>query len=293
MELEQLRQLDAIEREGTMSAAARALHLSQPALSRSVQRLEDELGTPLFSREGRRAVLNEAGRAAVDWARQILRDERLMRDAIDSAVRRARSLRVGTVAPAPLWRLTGLIVEAFPRETLTSETEDEEEVVRGVPDGTFDLGIVCERPTNPLLSCCELMRESLSVTLPPNHPLASRASVPLAQLDGSTFLILTGIGFWRELVERALPHATFIEQDDRIVFSQLARATPHCTFVTDAPYMENDPVPGRTVVPLEDSEAHVTFYLVARVGAAGLAARLFDWASSHSMPVNPVCRRAS
>lgn len=293
MELEQLRQLDAIEREGTMSAAARALHLSQPALSRSVQRLEDELGTPLFSREGRRAVLNEAGRAAVDWARQILRDERLMRDAIDSAVRRARSLRVGTVAPAPLWRLTGLMVEAFPRETLTSETEDEEEVVRGVLDGTFDLGIVCERPTNPLLSCCELMRESLSVTLPPNHPLASRASVPLAQLDGSTFLILTGIGFWRELVERALPHATFIEQDDRIVFSQLARATPHCTFVTDAPYMENDPVPGRTVVPLEDSEAHVTFYLVARVGAAGLAARLFDWASSHSMPVNPVCRRAS
>lgn len=288
MELEQLRQLDAIEREGTMSAAARALHLSQPALSRSVQRLEDELGTPLFSREGRRAVLNEAGRAAVDWARQILRDERLMRDAIDSAVRRARSLRVGTVAPAPLWRLTGLMVEAFPRETLTSETEDEEEVVRGVLDGTFDLGIVCERPTNPLLSCCELMRESLSVTLPPNHPLASRASVPLAQLDGSTFLILTGIGFWRELVERALPHATFIEQDDRIVFSQLARATPHCTFVTDAPYMENDPVPGRTVVPLEDSEAHVTFYLVARVGAAGLAARLFDWASSHSMPVNPV-----
>ena len=288
MELEQLRQLDAIEREGTMSAAARALHLSQPALSRSVQRLEDELGTPLFSREGRRAVLNEAGRAAVDWARQILRDERLMRDAIDSAVRRARSLRVGTVAPAPLWRLTGLMVEAFPRETLTSETEDEEEVVRGVLDGTFDLGIVCERPTNPLLSCCELMRESLSVTLPPNHPLASRASVPLAQLDGSTFLILTGIGFWRELVERALPHATFIEQDDRIVFSQLARTTPHCTFVTDAPYMENDPVPGRTVVPLEDSEAHVTFYLVARVGAAGLAARLFDWASSHSMPVNPV-----
>lgn len=168
MELEQLRQLDAIEREGTMSAAARALHLSQPALSRSVQRLEDELGTPLFSREGRRAVLNEAGRAAVDWARQILRDERLMRDAIDSAVRRARSLRVGTVAPAPLWRLTGLMVEAFPRETLTSQTVGDATVVRGVVDGTYDLGIVREEPDNPLLRSCELMREDLAVTLPPN-----------------------------------------------------------------------------------------------------------------------------
>ena len=95
--------------------------------------------------------------------------------------------------------------------------------------------------------------------------------------ERSTFLILTGIGFWRELVEHALPHATFAGQDDRMVFTQLARTTPHCTFVTDAPYMENNPVPGRTVVPLEDSEAHVTFYLVARANATGLAAGLFDW----------------
>ncbi|MBM6815875.1 LysR family transcriptional regulator [Olsenella uli] len=277
MEFEQLRQLDAIVREGTMSAAARALHISQPALSRSVQRLETDLGTSLFSRAGRGVTLNDAGRAAVDWARQILRDERLMRDAIDAAARRARALRVGTVAPAPLWRLTSLMVEAFPRETLTSETVEESEVIRGVLDGTFDLGIVCERPTSSLLRSHELMRESLSVTLPPNHPLASRASVPLAELDGSTFLILTGIGFWRGLVERALPHATFIEQDDRMVFAQLARTTPHCTFVTDAPYMENDPVPGRASVPLEDAEARVTFYLVARSGATGLASRLFDW----------------
>ena len=277
MEFEQLRQLDAIAREGTMSAAARALHLSQPALSRSIQRLEADLGTPLFSRDGRRVALNDVGRVAVDWARQILRDERLMRDAVDAVARRARSLRVGTVAPAPLWRLTGLMVEAFPRETLTSETVEETAVVRGVLDGTFDLGIVCGRPLNPLLRSCELMHENLSVTLPPNHPLASRASVPLRERDGSTFLILTGIGCWRGLVERALPHATFIEQDDRVVFAQLARTTPHCTFVTDAPYMENDPVPGRTVVPLEDPEAHVTFYLVARANVTGLAARLFDW----------------
>ena len=65
-----------------------------------------------------------------------------------------------------------------------------------------------------------------------------------------------------------------------MVFTQLARTTPHCTFVTDAPYMENDPVPGRAVVSLEDPEAHVTFHLVARMDATGLAARLFDWSAT-------------
>lgn len=54
MDFDQLRQLDAIDREGTISAAAERLHLSQPALSRSVQRLEAELGQPLFDRSGRR-----------------------------------------------------------------------------------------------------------------------------------------------------------------------------------------------------------------------------------------------
>lgn len=275
-----MRQLDAIARTGTVSAAAREMHLSQPALSRSMKRLEKELGAPLFARSGRRLELNEAGRAALEWARQLLRDERLMRDAVAAAARRARALRVGTVAPAPLWRLTGLMMEAFPRETLTSETADEEAVVRGVIDQVFDLGIVCTAPPSPLVRSCELMHERLSISLPPNHPLSSRRSVRLAELAENSFLILTGIGFWRDLVEHAIPHAAFIEQDDRMVFSQLARTTPHCTFVTDAPYMENSTPSGRVVVPIEDDAAQVTFHLIARSGAAGLAAQLFNWVSS-------------
>lgn len=282
MELEQMRQLDAIAREGTMLAASRALHLSQPALSRSMQRLEAELGAPLFTRAGRRLELNEAGQAALEWARQLLRDERLLRDAVAAAARRARALRVGTVAPAPLWRLTGLMTEAFPRETLVSETAEEDAVVRGVLDGGFDVGIVRSMPTSPLLRGRELMRERLSVTLPPNHPLAARRTVRLAELAGNSFLILTGIGFWRDLVERAILHATFIDQDDRMVFSQLVRTTPHCSFVTDAPYMENDPLPGRAVVPVEDEAACATFYLVVRADASGLAAQLFEWATSRA-----------
>lgn len=281
MELEQLRQLDAIEREGTMSAAARALHVSQPALSRSVQRLEAELGAELFDRTGRHVALNEAGRAAVEWARQILRDERLMRDAVDAAVRRSRTLRVATVAPVPLWRLTSLMVERFPRETLTSETLEEGMVERGVSDGTFDLGIVTGRPALPLLRSCEMMRENLSVTLPPSHSLAARRSVGVAELDGNAFLIISDIGFWRGRVDASLPHATFVEQRDREVFARLVRSTPLCAFTTDAPFL-GDPIPGRAVVPIDDPMAHAVFYLVARADAMGLAAELFAWVRSRS-----------
>ena len=96
-----MRQLDAIARRGTISAAAEELHLSQPALSRSIRRLERELGQELFDRTHNSATLNDDGRLAVDHARNLLRDERMMLDAFADLARRQRTLLVGTVAPAP------------------------------------------------------------------------------------------------------------------------------------------------------------------------------------------------
>lgn len=286
MELEQLRQIDAVARTGTMSAAAAELHISQPALSRSIQRLEAEFGSPLFDREGRRVRLNEVGAVAVEWARQLLRDEALLREAVGAAAERAHALRVATVAPAPLWKLTGLAVERFPGETLTSDTLSQQEVERAVASGAADLGIVVGAADGtytppPGVVPCSLMRESLSVTLPPNHPLAARRKVTFEELDGNTFLILEDIGFWRAYVDRCLPSSTFIEQRDRIVFAQLARSTPHCTFTTDAPYLEG-PLPGRVVVPIDDERACASFYLIVRETAKGVPAALFCWVSERA-----------
>ncbi len=65
--------LDAIDRHGSFTAAAAALHRVPSALSHAVAKLEDELGVTLFARVGRRATLNEAGRALLDDGRHLLR----------------------------------------------------------------------------------------------------------------------------------------------------------------------------------------------------------------------------
>jgi DNA-binding transcriptional LysR family regulator len=65
--------LDAIDRHGSFTAAASALHRVPSALSHAVGKLEDELGVTLFERVGRRAVLNEAGRTLLDDGRHLLR----------------------------------------------------------------------------------------------------------------------------------------------------------------------------------------------------------------------------
>ena len=141
MDVNQLRQLEALARHGTMSAAANACNLSQSAFSRSIQRLESELGAQLFDRQKNSVHLNETGRAAVAHARSVLREVQLLQDAVDEAQRRARTLRVGTCAPAPLWNLTARIVERFPSDVFNSEMLGEEEIERRVLDGSIDFGI--------------------------------------------------------------------------------------------------------------------------------------------------------
>jgi LysR family transcriptional regulator, cyn operon transcriptional activator len=72
MDLRQLRYLVATADHGTMTAAARALHVAQPALSRAIRSLERELGVEVFARDGRGVVLTERGADVVAAARRVL-----------------------------------------------------------------------------------------------------------------------------------------------------------------------------------------------------------------------------
>lgn len=280
MDIEQLRQLDEIDRAKSISAAAERLRISQPALSRSMQRLESELGQELFNRAGRRCETNEAGRIALDYARQILRDERLMREALAAFARREHVLSVGTVAPAPLWRLTAQLVERYPQIMLTSHTMEQRDVERAVMNGDIDLGISLRPLMLPTVRGARLMTESLSAVLPANHPLAGEPTLSAAQLDGETFLLFNQIGFWKNYCDTCFPHSRFVVQEDRTVFEQLSRTSGFLYFASDAPAAAFEIPPERVVVPLRDTSAHATFYLLTSTQARPEAQAAFDWVAA-------------
>ena len=73
IEMRLLEILSAFAEEGTQAAAAEKLHISQPTLSSSMRKLEEEIGAPLFERTKNRMMLNENGQAAADFAGRILR----------------------------------------------------------------------------------------------------------------------------------------------------------------------------------------------------------------------------
>ncbi len=262
MELEQLKQLDAIARNGTLSKAADQLHLSQSALSRSIQRLEAELGLALFDRTKNRMELNDAGELAVERARAVLAEADRMQEALRARRDASRVLRVGTCAPAPLWRLVPAIAEREPNLVVMPEMLPLKELEQRLMSGSLDFAILPYVPDLSTMLSVPLMREDLFAALPEGHPLAGRDELALVDLDGETFLIFAGIGFWREICERHMPRAHYVVQHDYVVFGQLAQTSPLPGFVTNTPE-SGRMIGGRHIIPLTDDDVHVQFSLVA------------------------------
>ena len=274
MELEQLRQLDEIARCGTLQAAAERLHLSQSALSRSLKRLEEDLGQPLFDRTRNSMQINASGRLALEHARLILAEERRLRDNFAALAKRERTVRVASVAPAPTWRLSSLVLEQYPTTIVEPDIASEQEVEARLINGSCDLAIVARKPTLPTLSSTVFMHEDLYANVPEGHILRTRDTLTFAELDGLTFLVYGGIGFWHDIHTRMMPFAQFVTQPDRTIFLQQVRTSNLLTFTTNAP--ENTSRhESRRAIPITDPEAHVTFWLCMRTDAPERVQTLF------------------
>ena len=98
-ELNQFYQLVAIADTGTLSKAAEIVHISQPALTRSIQKLEAEWNVTLFDRQKNKITLNKTGKLAVQYARRILDDVNTMTGAIQAYERSLRSRSFIGIAP--------------------------------------------------------------------------------------------------------------------------------------------------------------------------------------------------
>ena len=146
IELYVLRQFAAFAEAGTLSEAAEILHLSQPALSRNMKKLEEDLGVTLFERKKNKLELNQNGTYVLDLARTLLEDADALAKKVQEFDRKNRTIRLGICAPAPLWTLTPLISQVYPHLSLQTEMESEELLLKHLIDDSYQLIALHEPP---------------------------------------------------------------------------------------------------------------------------------------------------
>ena len=265
-ELRYLQYLTAIADEGTLSAAAEKLHVTQPALTRSIQRLEQEIGLQLFDRTKNRVTLNEAGEYTVECARNVLDSVAQMEARLESYRRSMTTLTVGSCAPGPFFPLIPLLTALYQDMTISSVLQSEEELKEGLLKGTFQLIVLTHPWEEKGILSRAYVRETLMVSLPKHHALASRKQLRLSDLEGLTMLLSTGLGIWEELHAEKTKNVHYIVQNDWKVLKDLVVASDLPNFVTNLSLLYNiSAVPeGRVALPLTDPEAAVQFYVCAR-----------------------------
>lgn len=261
IELNQLVQLIAIANYGTLSRASEELHISQPALSRSMQKLETNLNVTLFSRTKNKITLNPAGEMAVTYAKKIINDVDSMSKTLQNYEKSLRTLAIGSCAPGPLWSLTPHMMQLFPNMTITTEMDKTDTIINQLYNNTYHIIITTSPIHDPQILSKKYCEEILLITLPTSHPLASKKDgIFLSELAGETMLLYTEIGLWENLVNTKMTKTTFLHQSERFAFQELIKASSLPSFTTNLASDPNEILSNRIVLPILDEDAKITFY---------------------------------
>ena len=263
LELYDLEKLVAFRREGTLVAASEKLLISQPALSRSMRKLEDEMGVELFTRSKNRVELNENGLLAADLAEKLLGEADSLVSRVRQLDRSRHTVSVGSVAPEPLWELAAAIGSAYPGMTVSSGLAEADALLAGVQDETYSFVVLTFAPQLPGVEVLPFGSEKLCFLLPMNHPLAGEAELRLADLNGETMLLRPNLGFWTRTLE-SLPDTRFLVQQEDYAFGELIRASSLPAFTTDRVQRRYGATEGRVAVPISDAGTSVDYFVAYR-----------------------------
>lgn len=195
MEIHQLTYFVAVAETGSFSRAAERCNIAQPSLSQQIQKLEQELGGPLFDRLTRRVVLTDAGRSLLPRAITILAELQDIKYSMKQEADVSRGmLSVGfipTIAPFVLPRVIKRFSLEFPRARLSVHEDLTESLVRELVDGKLDVGITSTPIHNKLIRTQELLTEPLLVASSKKHDIITSAEIHIKELDEFPFIALS------------------------------------------------------------------------------------------------------
>jgi DNA-binding transcriptional LysR family regulator len=193
VELRDLRYLEVLAAELHFGHAAARLHMTQPALSQALQRLEREIGCPLLQRDPRGASLTNAGRVLLAETRGVMKSVDIASDLARRAGRGdTGNVTIGFVDAAVFDILPGLLRayrQRYPAVKVNSRQLKSAELGLGVETGQLDLAILRRDGAGPDVEYRTLRRERLSLAVSRNHRLAGARDVGVADLADEDFVI--------------------------------------------------------------------------------------------------------
>jgi len=211
-DLADLRAFVAVAEMNSFRAAATALHLSQPAISRRVEKLEAALGIRLFERTTRRIALTAVGRDFSHKARSLLDDlENSLLSMREVAASQMGEVVIACVPSAAYYFLPKVLAEfhkQYPRIRVRIIDDSANGVLASVTRGEAEFGINITGNQEPDIDFQRILTESFVVACRRDHPLASRSTVSWAEIGQYDYMTVDRSSGNRLLLDLALAHTS-------------------------------------------------------------------------------------
>lgn len=269
MDLDLTRSLLAVADAGSISEAAQVIGLSQPALSRRIQQLEEELGARLVERSGRGVVLTAMGRLAVREGQHLVDRYERLRTSIAEHVRlEAGTVRIGGGATAVAYLLPSAILrfqKSHPSVRFQLQEAGSREVERAVVEERLELGVVTLPVSGAEVEVMPLLRDRIVLVAGSGHPLKERKRVPLAALAGQSLVGFEAGSAIRQSIDLALREAgvemnVVMELRSIAAILQMVETTGSLAFVSQLG------AGGASVVPLQGLKIERQLAVIAKKG---------------------------
>lgn len=213
MDLEVLRSFQSVAEGVTVTDAAAEARITQPALSRALNRLEDEVGAELFQRVGRVLQLTPAGRVFKEYVDAVIdsydRGRRAVSEVVDPDAGIVSLAFLHTLGTWLVPRLVTGFREAHPQVRFDLHQDGEIGLSQHLLDARADLIITSNNPGHPLITWRRLLVEPLWLAVPAQHRLGGRRRARLAEVAEEPFILLKpGLGL-RSITEMLCRQAGF------------------------------------------------------------------------------------
>jgi DNA-binding transcriptional LysR family regulator len=186
MDFYQLAYFRKVAETSSLSRAAAELHITQPAVSKQIRSLEDELGERLFDRIGKKVFLTRAGEVLLTHVDRILRSVDEAKTAVrDLSAECSGELVIGTSDHISIHRLPDVLkacITAFPKIDLKLRCHRSETILELVAKNQVDLGVITLQKTPPNITSRVIWKDPMSLVVPVGHPLTSAKRVRLKDI---------------------------------------------------------------------------------------------------------------
>ncbi|MCT4486504.1 LysR family transcriptional regulator [Levilactobacillus parabrevis] len=260
-----LEELVTFAQTGTLAKTASQLNVTQPTVTRGMQKLETDWGVRLFDRQPNRITLTATGKLAAREATTLLQAQHEAIAKVQNYDRNQRILIIGSTIPGP--RI--LINHVAP--TISTPIKIEQTLITAddptalLTDNTYSLLFSSQPLQTSTVTSSYLGNERLSINLNRFMYQANQSSITFDELKNLSFLVLTDIGPWRAVIQHAIPNAKFLYQEQREAFEEISKYADFPYFSTnlsnsDAHFPKPTPEDGRVRVPISDEQASIAVY---------------------------------